>query len=127
MSARNESMSVASVKRDVNELAEHANEIRARRLSNALIREAAKTLPEDFEIKSVSYDKTAWGEESLAVVMTVPSDESRQLGFQNHARACLIVEDAFEEAVGWHPDDGALLLSTYGVLPDGSLTALRGS
>ena len=103
---------------------QHNDDLHGRRYLRAMLGELEQTLPDTFHIVRINYDcAPVHGTESIGVLLLVPAvADDPSSGPRSHQVADRLVTKAFNKVCGWHPDDGGLVLSTYGVLPDGTLT-----
>ena len=99
------------------------DELYSKRLLKQLLAELEATLPEDHHICQLNYDSDPMGyTESMGILLLVPADaDDPSYAVRQHALADRIAGNAFTKVMDLHPDDGGYLLSTYGVLPCGTL------
>jgi hypothetical protein len=99
------------------------DDLYSKRLCKQMLAELEATLPETHHIVQINYDSDPRGyTESLGVLLLVPAKEDDpSYAMKQHALADRITNKAFYKVCDWHPDDGGVLMSTYGVLDNGTL------
>lgn len=99
------------------------DDLYSRRLLRQLLAELEDTLPDTHHIAQLNYDSDPRGyTESVGMLLLVPAVRGdRGYALAQHKLADRIVSKAFATVCDWHPDDGGLVLSTYGVYDDGVL------
>jgi hypothetical protein len=99
------------------------DDLYAKRLCKQMLAELEALLPETHHIVQINYDSDPQGyTESLGVLLLVPAKVDDPAYAMNHHRlADRITNKAFTKVFDYDPDCNGVLLSTYGVLEDGTL------
>ena len=99
------------------------DDLYAKRLLKQMLAQLEHSLPESFHIVQLHYDSDPKGyTESIGVLLLVPAEEaSNRLAMRNHAIADRLTNKAAAEVFNYDPDCNGVVLSTYGMLDDGTL------
>jgi len=99
------------------------DDLYAKRLLKSFLAELEAILPDTYHICQINYDSDPMGyTESMGVLLLVPADpDDHSYALTQHKTADRLVNKAFDRVCDFDPDRGGLVLSTYGVYPDGTL------